>query len=52
MWTALERTISLFRDLARGIARDLGYPYPDEMDRQMSAYVREIRLLGIRDASG
>ncbi len=42
-WEALFRTMALFRRVARDVAAHLGYAYPDELDRRVSAYVRRMR---------
>lgn len=41
-WDALFALIRLFRGTARTVGRDLGYRYPDELDRDVEAYLREI----------
>ena len=42
-WHALFRTLALFRSAARAIADDLGYAYPEELDRRVTAYVHAMR---------
>jgi aminoglycoside 6-adenylyltransferase len=42
-WEALFRTLALFRQVAVGVAEQLGYVYPDEMDRRVVAYAREVK---------
>jgi aminoglycoside 6-adenylyltransferase len=42
-WTALFRTMSLFGRVAREVAAHLGYAYPDELDRRVTAYVRRMQ---------
>ena len=42
-WEALFRTMALFRRVACDVAAHLGYAYPDELDRRVSAYVRSMR---------
>jgi aminoglycoside 6-adenylyltransferase len=42
-WTALFRTMTLFGRVAREVAAHLGYAYPDELDRRVTAYVRRMR---------
>lgn len=44
-WEALFRTITLFRRVATEVAEDLGYAYPLDLDRRVTAYVREVRCL-------
>jgi aminoglycoside 6-adenylyltransferase len=42
-WEALFRTMALFRRVATEVAADLGHTYPLDLDRRVTAYVREIR---------
>ena len=42
-WAALDRVIALFRQVAQGVGNALGYPYPQEVDDQVSAYLEAIR---------
>lgn len=42
-WHALFRTLALFRSVARDVADDLGYAYPEELDRRVTAYVHAMR---------
>jgi aminoglycoside 6-adenylyltransferase len=44
-WEALFRTLALFRRAAVEVAEDLGYAYPRELDRRVTAYVNAIRDL-------
>jgi aminoglycoside 6-adenylyltransferase len=44
-WEALFRTMALFGRVATEVAADLGYVYPLDLDRRVTAYVREIRDL-------
>jgi aminoglycoside 6-adenylyltransferase len=44
-WEALFRTMALFRRVATVVAADLGHVYPLDLDRRVTAYVREIRDL-------
>jgi aminoglycoside 6-adenylyltransferase len=44
-WEALFRTMALFRRVATEVAADLGHVYPLDLDRRVTAYVREIRDL-------
>ncbi len=44
-WAALDRTAALFRRVASDVGRALSYPYPQQVDEQVSAYLREIREL-------
>lgn len=44
-WDALFTTTALFRQVAREVGHALGYTYPVEMDRGVSAYLEEGRHL-------
>ena len=44
-WESLFQTMALFRRVAAEVAADLGYTYPLDLDRRVTAYVREIRDL-------
>ncbi len=44
-WEALFRTMALFRRVATDVADDLGYAYPRDLDRRVTAYERTIRDL-------
>jgi aminoglycoside 6-adenylyltransferase len=44
-WEALFRTMALFRRVGIEVAADLGYTYPLDLDRRVTAYVRQIRSL-------
>ena len=44
-WAALDRTAALFRQVASDVGSALGYPYPQQVDDQVSVYLREIREL-------
>jgi aminoglycoside 6-adenylyltransferase len=44
-WAALERVIALFRQVAPDVGNALGYPYPYQVDAQVSAYLEAIREL-------
>ncbi|HEY6541276.1 MAG TPA: aminoglycoside 6-adenylyltransferase [Ktedonobacteraceae bacterium] len=44
-WVALDRAIVLFRQIASDVGNALGYPYPQQVDDQVSAYLHEIREL-------
>jgi aminoglycoside 6-adenylyltransferase len=41
-WEALFRTMALFRQAAVEVGEALGYTYPDDLDRRVTAYVREM----------
>ena len=42
-WEALFRTLALFRRVAREVGAQLGYTYPDELDRRVTAYLRHMQ---------
>lgn len=42
-WTALFDTIALFRRIATEVADHLGYQYPDDLDRRVSAYLQGVQ---------
>lgn len=42
-WEALFRTIALFRQVAREVAAAMGFTYPVDLDRRVTAYVRQMR---------
>ena len=42
-WRALFATIELVRQLGHTIAHSLGFEYPDEIDRKVTAYIQWIR---------
>jgi aminoglycoside 6-adenylyltransferase len=44
-WQALFRTIDLFRKVAIEAGERLGYSYPHELDRRVSAYLQKVRTL-------
>ncbi len=48
-WEALFRAMALFRQAAIDVADDLGYAYPQDFDRRVTAYVQSIKGLD-RDA--
>lgn len=43
IWAALLRLVELFRRIASEVAAALGYPYPQEIDEQMSRYLSAVR---------
>jgi aminoglycoside 6-adenylyltransferase len=47
-WDALFRSIRLFRDVAVAVAKQLGYVYPDELDRRCVEYLDKVRRLDRR----
>ena len=50
-WDALFRTIRLFRKVALEVADSLAYEYPQDMERQVSAYLESVRSMD-QGASG
>ena len=44
-WTALFRTIALFRQAAVEVGERLGYAYPRELDQRVTAYAQKIQRL-------
>jgi len=42
-WEALFRTLTLFRRVGQDVAAELGYTYPLELDRRVTALVRAIQ---------
>ena len=44
-WDALFATTALFRRVACEVAQALGYAYPEAMDRDVSAYLEDVRRL-------
>jgi Streptomycin adenylyltransferase len=45
---ALFRSIRLFRDVAVAVAKQLGYVYPEELDRRCIEYLEKVRRLDRR----
>ncbi len=48
-WAALDRVIALFRQVAAEVGNALGYPYPQQVDDQVSAYLQAIREMPSRE---
>jgi aminoglycoside 6-adenylyltransferase len=44
-WQAFYRTIELFRKVAKEVGRNLGLPYPEEMDKRCMSYYTRIEGL-------
>jgi aminoglycoside 6-adenylyltransferase len=44
-WTALDRVIALFRQVAVDVGNALGYIYPQQVDDQVSAYLEAIHKM-------
>lgn len=42
-WTALWRTMALFRRVAEEVASVLGFVYPQDTDKQMNVFLREVQ---------
>lgn len=49
MRAALYATIALFREVAQGVAAEMGFPYPEETDALMLNYLRQIEQLPPRE---
>lgn len=45
-WTALLRTLALFRQVASEVAAQLGYTYPLALDQGVTDYVQKMRRVG------
>jgi aminoglycoside 6-adenylyltransferase len=45
-WEALFRTLALFRRVAIEVGEDLGFSYPHDLDRRVTAYVQAMREIG------
>ncbi len=45
-WVAFFNAVALFRKLARLVGDGLGYPYPEQVDREMTEYYAWIRAIG------
>ncbi len=45
-WTALLRTLALFRKVASEVAEHLGYTYPLALDQDVTDYVQKMRRMG------
>ena len=44
-WEAVFRTIDLYRQVAIDVADHLGYAYPHDLDRRVTAYVLQVKAL-------
>jgi aminoglycoside 6-adenylyltransferase len=42
-WKSLFRTIAFYRRVAREVGEHLGYVYPEELDRRVTAHARRMR---------
>jgi aminoglycoside 6-adenylyltransferase len=42
-WEALFRTMALFRQVAMEVGKGLGYDYPIELDKRVTAFVKEMQ---------
>lgn len=51
-WQALLRTMELYRQVAIDVGDDLGYRYPHELDRRVTAYVRSMKSMQHAAESG
>lgn len=45
LWESFFRTTAMFRKTARKVAESLGYIYPEDLDRKVSAYHHAVRKL-------
>jgi aminoglycoside 6-adenylyltransferase len=48
-WTALDQVIDLFRQVAAEVGGALDYPYPQQVDDQISTYLQAIREMPSRE---
>jgi len=46
VWRALYRLCALFRKVSIKVGEALGYPYPHELDRKVTAYHKAVQALG------
>jgi aminoglycoside 6-adenylyltransferase len=46
-WEAMFRMMALFRRVGREVGEHLGYTYPEELDRRVTAHVRRMRERGL-----
>jgi aminoglycoside 6-adenylyltransferase len=44
-WASLFRTIDLFRKVATEVAEQLGYQYPDDLERRVLTYIQRMRSM-------
>jgi len=51
-WSALNRVIALFRQVAQDVGNALGYTYPQQVDDQVSAYLEGIREMPSSQSRG
>jgi aminoglycoside 6-adenylyltransferase len=51
-WTALFRTIALYRRVACEVAEHLGYTYPHELDQRVTTYAQRMQRQSGADAHG
>ena len=51
VWQALYRTCALFRKASIKVGEALGYPYPHELDRKVSAYHKAVQALNRQTVS-
>ncbi|MBN1188958.1 MAG: aminoglycoside 6-adenylyltransferase [Dehalococcoidales bacterium] len=42
-WQSFFKMIDLFRKLAKEVARNLGFQYPDSTDQKVTRYCRKLR---------
>jgi aminoglycoside 6-adenylyltransferase len=46
-WESLFRTIALYRRVAREVATNLGYTYPEDLDRSVTEFAQGMRKTGL-----
>jgi aminoglycoside 6-adenylyltransferase len=51
VWRALYHVCALFRKVSLKVGEALGYPYPHELDRKVSAYHKAVQALGRQTVS-
>jgi len=42
-WEALFRTMALFRQVAIEVGKELGYPYPHDLDQRVTSFVKDMQ---------
>lgn len=48
-WQAFFNMIDLFRKLAKDVAKNLGYEYPDEIDQKVTEYCNKVKASKVED---
>lgn len=49
-WRAFWRMLDLFRDISHQVAAQLGFAYPDDLDTQVTAYLRKVSTMEREEA--